>query len=498
MNGNISKVEMRLQWWILTIAILVLFLSELVEQSMYIDGVWYAVIAQNLSNGEGSFWFPQFSETLFSAFHEHPPFMFWIQSLFFDLIGNHWLTERIYCLVQYIITSFLIVSIWQKCFVKHTEIKSLWVIPLLLWQVNLASYYFLPANLLENTQVVFDLLAVYFLMSFARRPEDYFKILLAAFFLFLAFLTKGLTGLFPLVFLGIYWIVFRSTTLPKAILQTAILGASFLGLLGLLFWINPEALQSLSKYWDVQVLASLSGERRLYFFRETRFYILGQLLITLAPMIFTLLVSIGLTHLFNISPRLFFKTRQGKYGLVFFLVGLSASLPIMISPRQALPYLLPSLPFFSLAFGSAIAFYFTHWRTLIVEQINGYFPKLEKVLIILTIGSAILCFQKFETTNKRDAIVINDSEKIGSVVGPRQIISSTHYDMYIAGYLMRFDQVSLDTIDLNREFLIAPKAENLTLKNFDLVPLATLKYNLYKRKSSNSAPISDVGETINY
>jgi hypothetical protein len=70
--------------------------------------------------------------------------------------------------------------------------------------------------------------------------------------------------------------------------------------------------------------------------------------------------------------------------------------------------------------------------------------------------------------------------------------------MYIAGYLMRFDQVSLDTIDLNREFLIAPKAENLTLKNFDLVPLATLKYNLYKRKSSNSAPISDVGETINY
>lgn len=489
---------MRLQWWILTIAILVLFLSELVEQSMYIDGVWYAVIAQNLSNGKGSFWFPQFSETIFSAFHEHPPLMFWIQSLFFDLIGNHWLTERIYCLVQYIITSFLIVSIWQKSFVKHTEIKSLRVIPLLLWQVNLASYYFLPANLLENTQVVFDLLAVYFLMSFARRPEDYFKILLAAFFLFLAFLTKGLTGLFSLVFLGIYWIVFRATTLPKTILQTAILGASFLGLLGLLFWINPEALQSLSNYWDVQVMASLSGERRLYFFRETRFYILGQLLITLAPMIFTLLVSIGLTHLFNISPRLFFKTRQGKYGLVFFLVGLSASLPIMISPRQALPYLLPSLPFFSLAFGSAIAFYFTHWRTLIVEQINGYFPKLEKVLIVLTIGSAILCFQKFETTNKRDAIVINDCEKIGSVVGPRQIISSTHYDMYIAGYLMRFDQVSLDTIGLNREFLIAPKAENLTLKNFDLVPLATLKYNLYKRKSSNSAPISEVGETINY
>ena len=47
---------------------LVFFVSELLEKSMFIDGVWYAVIARNLAEGNGSYWFPQFSKTIFATF----------------------------------------------------------------------------------------------------------------------------------------------------------------------------------------------------------------------------------------------------------------------------------------------------------------------------------------------------------------------------------------------------------------------------------------------
>ena len=492
MSSNFKSLLNRLQWWSMLIIALLFFVSELVENSMYIDGVWYAVISQNLATGQGSAWFPQFSKTIFAAFHEHPPGMFWAQAVFFKIFGGGWLTERLFSLTLYLTTAFLIVHFWKKTFqnnskpdsVSKSQIQQFWFIPILLWQVNLASYYFQPANLLEAPLVILDLISIAFLWKVAEGRKVYLNLLVAAFCLGIAFLTKGFVGLFPLAFLGIYWLVFRSTSFFKTIIQTSLLLVFLAAFFGILFWIEPLALESLKSYLDVQVMASLQGERRLYFYRNSRFYILGQMVLVTLPMLLFVLFNMGVVKFWLKKPieiRTFFKSRVGKLAVVFFLIALSASLPIMLSPRQALPYLLPSIPFFSLAFGIVGGVYFKKWWSVFIRRQKFLLIKAEGFLVLTTVCAFCLCISKFEKPNKRDAAVIHDADKIGAVVGTNHIISSTHYDMYISGYLMRFNQISLDTSDLSHEYLLLPKGELILEGNYQEVLVDTKLYRLFKK-----------------
>ena len=80
-----------MKWLLLLSVALVFFIAELVESSMYIDGVWYATISRNLAIGKGAWWYPAFSETIFANFHEHPPALFLDAVLYFlvylEIIG---------------------------------------------------------------------------------------------------------------------------------------------------------------------------------------------------------------------------------------------------------------------------------------------------------------------------------------------------------------------------------------------------------------------------
>ncbi len=472
-------------WWgILAIAILVFYISELVESSMYIDGVWYAVISQNLSEGIGSFWFPRFSETFFSAFHEHPPLMFGIQSCYFSLFGNGWLTERFYSLTQYLGIAGLIVFIWRKTFYLQVKLRDLWFIPLLLWQLNLANYYYLSANLLESPLIIFNLLTIIFLWKVAEGKKVFLNLIIAALLLVLSFLTKGFVGLFPLAFLAIYSLVFRRDAFLKMLFNSTLLFFFFSGIFGILFLLQPEAIDSLKNYLDIQVFASLKGERRLYYFRENRFFIIGQMFIVLLPMLLATIVNILLVKWqkkTNLSIQTVFKSYEAKMALVFLLTGLSASLPIIISPRQALPYLLPSIPFFSLSIGIILSFFFYEWWNKFTSQQTKWLPFLRGTVGILLLLSISFCIHKFGKSNKRDFAIINDAHEIGNTVGNQQIISSTEYNMYISGYLMRFNQVSIDTSETVHHYLITTKDEQVPPTIFEAIPLKTLKYDLYQK-----------------
>ncbi|WP_019218068.1 hypothetical protein [Legionella tunisiensis] len=52
------------------------------------DGIIYAAIAKNLSLGYGSLWQPYYSQTDFSSFYEHPPLVFYFQSLFLNFLAR--------------------------------------------------------------------------------------------------------------------------------------------------------------------------------------------------------------------------------------------------------------------------------------------------------------------------------------------------------------------------------------------------------------------------
>ena len=65
-----------LSLYIIVILLFLGFCHELWSEGMFMDGLYYATIANNLANNIGSFWFLHFTNTEFPIFHEHPPLAF--------------------------------------------------------------------------------------------------------------------------------------------------------------------------------------------------------------------------------------------------------------------------------------------------------------------------------------------------------------------------------------------------------------------------------------
>ncbi|MEM6966562.1 MAG: glycosyltransferase family 39 protein [Bacteroidota bacterium] len=451
---------------------------------MFIDGVWYAVIARNLAEGNGSFWFPQFSSTIFSSFHEHPGFVFWLQAFFFKILGDSFWTERIFSGTQYLITGRLIFLIWKKIFPQSHPFRNYWFLPILFWQFNVVTYLYQPGNLLDTPVSIFCLLAVYFCLKENQEKKKGYLVL-AGLATCLGILSKGLVALFPLATIGCFWLILsRRNFVREMLLKTMIVFGTVIVFFLVLFLAVPDAWASTQIYLDVQVLASLTGARRLYYYQDNRFFIIGQLAFTLSPMILGWMTLIIIRKISRSTTPLAADSHQ-KLAWVCLLVGVTASFPLMISPRQALPYLIPSLPYFAIGFGMLAASYFDFFIQHILNKTNWLRRTLEMgslSVIILGIGLVITGFQK---SNQRDASTIHDALLIGEQVGTHQVISSSVYDMYISGYLMRYQSVSIDTSDLNRDYLMTTEPMNTLGTSYQQVPIDTKKYFLYQKKSTD-------------
>src|SRR6478672_5155878 len=86
----------------------ILLLPALFMDGMFSDGMLYASVSKNYAQGYGSFWEQFYSATSNSGFHEQPPFMFFLQGMFFKVLGYGVYTERFYCLAAALINVFLI------------------------------------------------------------------------------------------------------------------------------------------------------------------------------------------------------------------------------------------------------------------------------------------------------------------------------------------------------------------------------------------------------
>src|SRR4029078_7387475 len=89
-----------LTFWLLTLALVTLcYIPRISEKGMFIDGLVYTTISNNLSEGIGTFWQPMLknSEFLFQksdVFYDHPPLLFGIESIFYAVFGDQ--TEWMY------------------------------------------------------------------------------------------------------------------------------------------------------------------------------------------------------------------------------------------------------------------------------------------------------------------------------------------------------------------------------------------------------------------
>lgn len=451
-----------------------LLLPFLVQDGMFVDGITYSAIAHNMANGIGSFWQPHYSETLYPVFYEHPPLVMGIQALFFKLLGSAFYVERLYSLLTAIGTALGIGACWRLFFYKKTNGNYSWL-PIALWISIPVIFWAFRNNLLENTMGLCTLWAIF---SFTKglRQEQLLWLVLGSVLVVFAFLAKGFVGLFPLAVAFIYYLIFQSKSIGRALIYTSISVLLPLLIFGLLWILIPELQENITAYCQQQLLPALNGSREVT--THNRFAILGQLLLELSfPIILLLFFVIK-----NRRKLRSYDMEKRKVSLYFFLIGVSASLPLMVSLKQRKFYLTPSIPFFLLALSIVLLPYLRPLLESLSSRILNKIKYVAYAIIIGVLGFSILQFGNYSRDAKKLADIYILAEKL-----PKATIFSTNLtkpkDWGLIAYLARVGSMSLDYKEGQAYFLTKKEIPDLDMETYEEVDIGLLEYRLFRKEN---------------
>lgn len=471
-----------------------LFLDRAIQEGMFYDGITYGAISRNYAIGIGSFWSLYYRDGI--SFAEHPPLMFGLEAFFFKLFGDHYFTEKIYSFFAWLITIVIIRRLWIKTIHNETA-KASFALPLLLWGIMPTVVWGYPNNLLENTMCIFDLLAVLFIYNAMNGKNRLLLFLLAGVFVFLATLTKGPVGLFPLAVPAIHWLIFRKEGFFKMVLWNIILilivAACYYALCQ-----YDTAKNALSNYLEFQVLASLQGEREITGDSWGRFGILKQVGIELLPSLAVAVLLIGLAKIFK--HKIDGARSNNAHFFFYLLIALSATLPVVLSVKQRAFYIIPSFPFFALAAASIL---YPYYKTLVLERtlpanVNRY---LNILYVVMAIGIIVFTGSKYNTIG-RDKEVVADVKEISRIVPVNTVIGACPFmstDFSFLAYIQRYNRLEIRTKFRHRPYAVVDTwncgdfADSLTYWGFAKVNTDTKRYTLYKNMNSNPAILSHPG-----
>lgn len=463
---------------ILTASVVVFTLCiNLFQDGMFIDGIQYAAVARNLARGVGTFWNPvlaQNSVAELNSFHEHPPLVFFIQSLFFRVFGmNNIYPERIYCLFTFLATGIFMALIWRRIF-KGQRSEQLWWLPVLMWTVMPIVFWAYTNDIQENTMGIFTTAAVYFFISAASnmnvlRSGNFYmgciSILLAAF-------CKGVPGLFPAVFFFIYWLSVAKINFSQA-MKYSLEACVFMGVLILIILQSSEAKEALHTWFFDRMLKRISSDPT----EASHFYILKGLLTEQLPAIILAVLVLIIYRLKQVRNEM-----NRGYFMLFILLGFAGALPLMLTLVQRNFYFIPALPMFAIA-----------WALLIADGLNYTIdsleqrPKLRKgltvfVLMAFITGTAIT--MAYAGKIKRDRPVLEDVYTIKKLVPENSFVSVTSDIMWMDWsfrcYMMRYDEIQFSDKDTCGYFIARP-GDHLSDKFINSGTLLNA-YTLYKRK----------------
>lgn len=407
---------------------LVLTLPNLVGNGMFMDGLLYSAIANNLADGYGSFWSPHLSETVFPVFHEHPPLALGLESIYHSIFGSGIWVERLYAVTTYAFSGWLMALIW-----KHLtgSFKFGWF-PILLWIIIPNVLWSVANNMLENTMTIFVLASVYFYLKSISKP--YFLIV-SGLCIALAFLSKGVFGLYIWVLPGLYWLFTKHTSFIGAATRTLLVVGSTIAPLLIAVLVSDSAYDNLSFYLENQVKGSVQNVSTV----DTRFQILIDFVSHSAIVLGVALLIYGLTY------KQKFKQNNSISWVLFALV-LCGILPIMISLKQREFYILTVYPLFTIGLS-----------LLLLPRIKSLFdyiknnPNLSttlKGLNTLAFGTVIALFimlPKGKPTRDHELIeVVEKTMQFAPTEKTISICTPMYSNWYLHGYFARLGQLSLD------------------------------------------------------
>ena len=278
---NFSKSH--LPYWLVAFSVMIaLTMPVLIKDGMFMDAVQYAAVAHNMSKGIGTFWFPHLSKLNVGelpSFHEQPPLAFGIQSVFFRIFGDSLYVERFYTFLTMTINAALIVMIWKEIFKNNHDLKKIAWLPLIMWITIPVCFWSYSNDMNENTMGIFITASVLLMLQgFGTDKYSLIYLTLSGICIFLATLSKGIPGFFPIVLPVLYWLLLKNERFSKIILHTAILIIIPLVIYAILFSM-PVSRESLLLYLFKRALHRINDVPTV----SNRFYIFYRLFSELLP-----------------------------------------------------------------------------------------------------------------------------------------------------------------------------------------------------------------------
>lgn len=443
----------------------------LTSHGMFMDGIIYATISNNLANGIGSYSDLFLSETIMPHFREHPPLAIWLLSFFYRIFGDSFLIEKVYSALTFIITGWGILKIWKQIYKSF----SLGWLPILFWLSFPIITQAARNNLLENTMMIFLVFSFYYILKYYELLKIRYLII-AGFLIFLAALSKGFVALFIWSVPLWYFIFNKAFNFKKFLSNSLIIIGSTLIPFFILILISPELKNYFIDYFEIQVSGSLKNSQTV----DSRFWILIKFFkesISALVLLFIFFIIGKLrTVSFNKSPII----------LVLLLTGLAGVIPIIISLKQSGFYFLAALPFIAISFAAFVK------PIIIGIDLNSIWYKALNSIGIILIGIgvyiSISSFNSFGRDQEKIIDIIRISENIPEfeTIG---VTSAIRQDWSVIAYFYRYGKISL---------LVNPKANQVNyflnskgdnLKNnldFKLKPIGLNYYNIYQLENVRS------------
>lgn len=461
-----QRILSSITFCLLSLSMLII-LPKLFQQGMFVDGVDYAAVALNMAQGNGSFWQPQMSETLFPIFYQHPPLAMGFMSLLFMLFGDGFWVEKVYALFIFYTNVLVLWMLWKEI-LPEPKNRS-FAIPLLFFLSMPLSLWSVNAGILETTMAIFSGLAVWMsLRVYGKRSV--LGHLFIALCLILAFFTKGFTGIFPLASFFFLGVLDSHYSMKQMLMDYLKLFVALFLLLGLGMWLFPMALDFVTQYIQIQVVGSIQNLQTV----GSRFYIVWKIFTESIP---SMLLLLGLYFL--VRKKVHAVKIKIPFQFWFLLLTvLSGSLPMMISMKQRGFYLYAILPFLALLFGLLAHQILANRK----ENTRFHWPVLKWFNIVLLAVAILWSYQNYGSYNYAKERYEN-VEKIATIIGENQHLG-IHKDLYESwdyhAIFSRFHHISLEVSKHNMYYL-TPQGKEMDSEEFHPVELQLKGLTLWKK-----------------
>jgi hypothetical protein len=379
--------------------------------------------------------------------------------------------ERVYSLTMALLTAWALVEMWNTFHQERNQRRMGWM-PVAFWVTIPVVFWSYRNNMVDGTLAMFTTFGtVFMLRACVLQAAEFF--VLGVLFVFAAFLTKGIPGLFPLLVPFFYGLHDYRHGVIKGLLQTIVITALlcvFVAGLGLLI---PSAGNNIMHYLNAEVVSSISKLNG--FTLSQRSMLLVDLMKHLAPAILCL-IAIAMVR--SKTRRTPVETRRTARFLA--AIGLVAALPLLLLQEQPVQTLLPAMSLFAMAFAVSVLPSLQQsmedssvsWRSM------GFVFNAIAAVTLIT-----LCFSMYNHPTRYRSL-LSDTDKISESVGNVKLVScdwSTADDYKLNAYLQRNHRIAL-VGGTEYEYLLMKKSDRLNPPDgyeAELVPLNS--YVLYKK-----------------